>query len=44
LVHIESTDNDIENLHPMSLDKSLSRDLSSIINIRKIGKNIIDQF
>jgi len=41
LVHVESTDGNIGNVHPMRIGKALADHFSSIRNIRKLGKNIL---
>jgi len=41
LVHIESTDGNIGNVHPMSLGKALADHFPTILSIRRLGKNII---
>jgi len=41
IVHIESLDGNIGNVHPMRLGKALSGRYPSIQNIKRLGKNII---
>jgi len=41
LVHVESTDGNIGNVHPMRLGKTLTEHFPSIQNIKKLGRNII---
>jgi len=41
LVHIESADSNIGNVHPMRLGKVLADHFPTINNIRRLGKNII---
>jgi len=41
LVHVDSMDGNIGNVHPMRLGKALADHFSSIRNIRKLGKNIV---
>jgi len=41
LVHIETIDGSIGNIHPMRLGKALSVHFPAILNIKRLGKNII---
>jgi len=41
LVHVESLEGNLGNLHPMSLGKALADSFPAIINIKRRGKNLI---
>jgi len=41
LIHVGSMDGNIDNLHLMNLGKILADQFPSIVNIRRLGKNLI---